>query len=1029
MRKVIIFLLLMPVFFPPAISQIEPDATNLLLAPLPDALVGSNGESIQQVTRWETSRRGELMDLFEEHVYGRIPEMDLHMIHQVKYLDMNALGGTAIMKEVEVVLSNRKDSLAFTILMFLPRDRPGPVPLFLGLNFNGNHTIHPDPAISLTGSWVPNDPALHITGNAATDESRGVKASRWPVELILARGYGLATVYSGEIDPDYDDGFRNGAHRLAAGEGDSRTPSSWGTIAAWAWGLSRALDYLETDADVDAGRVAVIGHSRLGKAALWAGARDERFAMVISNNSGCGGAALSRRPFGERVSAINEVFPHWFALKFRDYSNNEAMLPVDQHMLVSLVAPRPLYVASAAEDDWADPMGEYLSLYYGSRVYGLYGEKVMDREQLPGVDQPLWTGPLGYHIRSGHHDLTLYDWEQYLDFADQAMRPAAGTGFGNPVTMEWITDHLRSGHPRLILTPAMDSLVRGKLAAGDPIATKGLALLRLGADKILELEPLAYQKTGRRLLGVSREAVRRMTTLALIYRLVGGEEYLQRLEEELTAVCSFSDWNPAHFLDVAEMATAVSFALDWTDGFLSPGVKQLARAALVDKAIKPGLAASSQNFWIDVAHNWNPVCHGGLSLAAMTVYEDEPELASAVLQRAVEKIPLALRPYAPDGVYPEGASYWFYATAYLTATISAFESALGTDFGFTEAHGLMESAVFSAVLAAPSGEYYNYFDAGLGGFGSLEHLGLLSWFADRSGTGMDLQPLESLLDRELAGTRRAYGTRFFPVYLLDMVKTFPGEGISFTNPEVWIGGGEEPVAIFRDPDDDPEGYFLAAKGGMAGDNHGNMDAGSFIFERDGVRWSVDPGNQDYNALEQLMGLALWEMGQNSRRWTLLTKNNFGHSTLTVNGEMHRVDGRAILSGIDLRGGKKEVTFDLSEIFGESLASAKRHFIRLPEGGLRILDELAFSKDTRELTWQLMTTAAVKVDEGRIELRQGDRRLNILPDRGAPYTIRVVELSPPPLPYDKDIPGLKRIEIRWERNDFPGERAEITVDLI
>ncbi len=1013
-------------------GQNRSKVTSQLIAPLPELLVSSSGSTIKSSDQWEDVRRNEILELFKDHVYGRVPESEISrgfsIGFEVIYYRGDALGNSAIQKEVEVEVRNGEETHNFTILIFLPKDNQGPVPMFLGLNFNGNHTIHSEKQISITDCWVRNNADLGINNHKALERSRGASSHRWPVEKILERGYGLATIYAGEIDPDFDDGFKNGIHRLFGENMEKDDPGSWGTIATWAWGLSRAMDYFETDGDVDHHRVAVIGHSRLGKTSLWAGAQDERFAMVVSNNSGCGGAALSRRTIGERVSRINTSFPHWFADRFNAYNDNEVALPVDQHMLMSLMAPRPLYVASAREDEWADPYGEYLSLYFGSKVYGLYGKEILINDQLPEVDQPRLAGNLGYHIRTGKHGITLYDWEQYLSFADKHMGPGVTTEFDNPVSMEWLSENISKTTPRLILTPDLESAIRANLRAGDAQTTMGLQLLHLAAESVVGSEPLVYKKTGRRLLGVSREAVRRLTTLALVYRFEQEEKYLRKLESELQAVCSFDDWNPSHFLDVAEMAAGIALALDWAGEWLSAEIKQMARQSIVEKALKPGIAASENNWWVNAHHNWNLVCNGGLSLAALAVFGDEPELASGILRQAVEKIPLALEPYAPDGIYPEGPSYWFYATTYLTVAISAYESALDTDFGFTDAPGVMESAAFSMVTAGPSGNYYNYFDASLIGYQSLAHFGLLSWFASRSDIRVDRRSYRALLENEIADPDDINGTRFFATHFLN--SSMPDQAIEgvYTNPEIWTGAGEEPIAILRDREYDKDAFFLAAKGGRAADNHGNMDAGSFIFELVGVRWSVDPGNQNYHELEQLMGVALWDSSQGSRRWTLLTKNNFGHSTLTINHAMHQVDARATFVREDHRKESPEITFDLTPLYGDNIEKAVRVYSRPAKNALRINDHFLFSPATESITWQMMTRAEVTISGDRILLRQEGKELNLRILSGGPFNAEVISLSPPPQTYDKDIRGLKRIEIKLDRKDFKGSSGQLIVEL-
>ncbi|WP_236977963.1 alpha/beta hydrolase family protein [Membranihabitans maritimus] len=390
---------------------------------LPKVLLSKSGKDVSSVNDWENIRRPEVLKMFSEQMYGTVPETEVSVNFVVRKEINTALSGEATLKEIDMIFSSKNGRHKASLLLFIPNGVKGPVPMFLGLNFYGNHTVNPSLEISLHQSFARNNPNFYIFNNRVDDNSRGVRSSRWPVEYIIRQGYGLGVIYYGDLDPDFDDDFQNGLHPLFYKDGQSRpTEKEWGSIGLWSWGLSRALDYLETDVQVDEEKVIVFGHSRLGKTSLWTGVQDERFAAAISNDSGCGGAALSKREFGETLQVINNAFPHWFNDYFTRYNDQEEDLPFDQHMLISLMAPRPVYIASAQGDEWADPKGEYLSGYYAHPVYELYNIQSYNDPTPPEVNEARMSPGVSYHMRSGNHDVKQYDWVKYIEFADRFVR-------------------------------------------------------------------------------------------------------------------------------------------------------------------------------------------------------------------------------------------------------------------------------------------------------------------------------------------------------------------------------------------------------------------------------------------------------------------------------------------------------------------------------------------------------------------------------------------------------------------------------
>ncbi|MBV9679597.1 MAG: acetylxylan esterase [Acidobacteriaceae bacterium] len=388
---------------------------------LPNPLIFNNGKPVRSAKDWK-KRRPELLQLFAENVYGHSPQPPEQLHYEVFDTDEHALNGQAIRKQITIYFSEQKDGPKEDMLLYIPAHSNKPVPVILSLNFYGNQSVLNDPAVKLATIWAGKTHQRQQAGEDSRGQYKGFE-----VEKILSRGYGFATICYQDIEPDFKGGIAYGIRPLFFGAGQTEPkPDEWGAIGAWSYGLSRAMDYLEKDNSVDAHRVAIMGHSRLGKTILWAGAMDGRFALVLASCSGEGGASLARRNYGETVRNLVNSFPYWFCMNFEKYAENVNQLPVDMHELIALIAPRPVYITGAEEDRWADPKGEFLACVAAGPVYRLLGVQGLGTDQMPSLNQPIMR-TIGYHYRTGKHEVTAFDWDQFLTFADMHLQWQSST--------------------------------------------------------------------------------------------------------------------------------------------------------------------------------------------------------------------------------------------------------------------------------------------------------------------------------------------------------------------------------------------------------------------------------------------------------------------------------------------------------------------------------------------------------------------------------------------------------------------------
>ena len=576
----------------------------------------------------------------------------------------------------------------------------------------------------------------------------------------------------------------------------------------------------------------------------------------------------------------------------------------------------------------------------------------------------------------------------------------------------------KPGHPRLLMTEADRARIQADIRSGSTWARLHEDILD-ECDRIVGLPVLERKQIGRRLLATSREALRRIFFLSYAYRMTGEGTYLSRAEAELLAVCRFTDWNPSHYLDVAEMLAGVSIGYDWLYHQLTDSTRTLVRRAIIEKGIRPS-TDSKYNWWLEAENNWNQVCNAGVTLGALAVYEEEPFRFQRIIDRGIVSVRLPMKAYDPDGAYPEGYSYWEYGTTFNVLMLSALEEVFGSDFGLSSMPGFARTADYYLHMVGPTGRSFNYADC--------EHENGLSpamfYFAQRAG-----DPSLLWLEQHFLGTgyRANYlANRVLPAVMVWGSGTKPGH-LPAPSALCWSGGGVTPVAALRTSWNDPQALYVGLKGGTAASNHAHMDAGSFVMEADGVRWAVDFGREDYERLESA-GLRIWSNAQQSERWQVFRYNNFAHNTLSVDDSLHRADGYAPLPGIADEDGFQAAIVDLSSVLAGGLQAARRGVAIVHKQYVVVRDEVAAlpGKPAR-VRWNMLTEAEVTVKgRDRIELRQDGKRLEMRIDCTCPFDIKTWSTQPLHA-YDSPNPGTRFAG--FEATVPAGQQAVLTVYLL
>jgi hypothetical protein len=509
----------------------------------------------------------------------------------------------------------------------------------------------------------------------------------------------------------------------------------------------------------------------------------------------------------------------------------------------------------------------------------------------------------------------------------------------------------RHEHPRLLVAKDELKNLAGTLK-GNPLRKQLADLIIAQANAIQAEPPIEHKLKGKRLLSMSRTCVDRVLTLAMAYHLTGDRGYVERCEKEMLAAARFDDWNPKHFLDTAEMTCALGIGYDWLYGELEEGTRKDIRNAIVDKGLRVPFETKF-NSWVRRTNNWGQVCHGGLTLGALAVMDEESEWAAKTIHNALDNVDAAMNAYAPHGSYPEGPSYWEYGTSYSVLLVTALETSLGTDFGLSNAPGFNETGGYPALVCGPSDQFFNYADGSAKR--GLEPLRF--WFAARYNRPDWLRDERELWEKTFARAKESAGGRYsrhFPLALLWLKNSGAArENVPVKLPLHWSSGGNVPITTHRSSWTDPRATFIGLKAGSPAESHGHMDIGSFVLDSDGVRWAVDLGSESYYGIES-RNMDLWDRRQNSDRWTIFRLSNLGHNTLVIDGQLQRASGEATVEEFSDARQRPFSIVDMTQVYDDQAKLVRRGVRLLASREVLIQDELSGLQPGSRVRWQMIT---------------------------------------------------------------------------